>query len=267
MSMPTIPARQELDESLRPRAAGQLVHSPSGVARKPAPNLHAGDEERKVSPGWWPLRRGADTRGRNGRRLDVVALEPRIEIPAPSAAPSRVAELEQVVWEQSLALIARCTQLADLCNKHQQQKDELVGACSEIMRLERLEAEARRQSEVLEFQTQKRIEDLEAQLEAERRKSDEAKSTSTELRRRLLDAEAKLNDAHVLVVMAAERAAAKERELQRISEQSTRLKMEVDLQSKAHRAEVDRLRSFHIACINDMRSADRPWQQRAIPSK
>jgi len=251
-------ARRKPDNSLQGRAPSQLVQLLSSITGKPL-------TEGRCPPAIEPAQSNSRSLSRYDEpkaaiaqdlsRRDVVAFNPRIDVPTLPANRARIVELEQVVWEQTLALISRCTQLADLCNKHQQQKDELDLAFNEIVRLERLEAEARRAAETIELQAQGRIKELQEQLEAERGKLGEARSECTQLKKKLLDAETKLNDAHVLVVVASERNAAQDEALKRAGEEGARLRAEAETRSKAHKIEVDGLRSFHIACLDEIRRA------------
>jgi hypothetical protein len=255
MSMAATTARRKPDNSLQRRAASQLVRLLSSITGTPLTEGPWPTEEARAGRDRQSLSRYSEPRAvaaQDRSRMDV-AFHPEIVVPAPPGNRARIAELEQVVWEQTLALVARCTQLADLCNKHQQQKDELDLAFNEIMRLERLEAEARREAGTIEQQAQVRIKELQDQLEAERGKLGEARSACTQLKKKLLDAETKLNDAHVLAVIASERNAASDQALKRASEEGARLRAEADARSKAHRIEVDGLRSFHIACLDQIR--------------
>ena len=238
------------------RAASQLVRLLSSITGTSFTDGTRPPEEAQAPRDRQSLSRYSEPRGlaaQDRSRLDVMPFNPEIVAPAPPGNRARIAELEQVVWEQTLALVSRFTQLADLCNKHQQQKDELDLAFNEIMRLERLEAEARREVGTIEQQAQAQIKELQAQLEAERLKLGEARSACTQLKKKLLDAETKLNDAQVLVVVASERCAASDRALKRASEEGARLRAEADARSKAHKIEVDGLRSFHIACLDQIR--------------
>lgn len=259
--MSAITARRNPDDGLQHRPASQRVHLLCSIAGK----LLAGDSwlpqgarphTGRPSLDRYERSKGPPADGVSGAA--VVPCTPRVDVPAGPSNRARIVELEQLVWEQTLALISRCTQLADLCNKHQQQKDELDLARTEIMRLKHREEEARRQAAAIELQAQARLKEMQEQLEAERGKLDGARSACTQLRKKLLDAEAKLNEAHVLVVIASERATAKEQELELASKAGDRLRAEAETRLKAHKAEVDRLRSFHLACLDELRHSGAP---------
>lgn len=109
------------------------------------------------------------------------------------------------MWRQSVALVARCTQLADLCNKYQQKTDKLNSALSEIAHLKGCEEKAERESQVHRACAQMRIRALEERLEMKRQKLLEYRHAFTDIQNSLLAAETKLNDAQLFVVMASER--------------------------------------------------------------
>jgi hypothetical protein len=259
--MTAAPARRKANEDLQLLGAGQPVQFRfSSMDRNNEPDLLEEGGRWPAPPAWWrlirrPVHHASDEARRAG---NVFPREPKIGVPSTAAGPARIAELEHVVWEQSLALISRYTQLADLCNKHQQQTDELNVAYGAIRRLNDLEAKARGDGDEVAARAQRRIAVLEDELEAERQKTREAISACSDSQKQLLAAETKLNDAHVLAVMASERAVACQGEREITIEELVRLKEEVGLQSKAHREEVNRIRAFHIACISELRELRRP---------
>ena len=265
--MATLRARCEKGKDLRLRSASHVLQFPvRGQVAPVDPSLDVASDARQTwhtGRRWWQIG-GADfDGGRDDVRLrsegKTFSFGPKLDTPDLSSVHSgRTAELEHLVWEQSLALISRCTQLADLCNKHQQQADEINDLRSEIARLNTLQTDTKRDADESNAQARRQIGALEMELKAERDKVQETRLAYTDLQKRLLRAETRLNHAHLLVVMASEKVTAVESELTRRMQDGVRLNAELDRESKAHRNEVDRLRAFHIACITELRTANLP---------
>lgn len=173
------------------------------------------------------------TRARDQNQgADLLLLEPRCGESYPGATPSYIEHLKAQVWRQSIALVARCTQLADLCNKYQQKTDELNSARSEIAHLKGCEETAERESKVERACAQMRIRALEERLEMKRQKLIEYRRAFTDVQNRLLAAETKLNDAQLFVVVASERVSQAERMSENLIEERDRLKAALELANK-----------------------------------
>jgi hypothetical protein len=175
----------------------------------------------------------ASSRARDQKQgADLLLLEPRCGESDPEATSSYIEHLKAQMWRQSVALVARCTQLADLCNKYQQKTDELNSARSEIANLKGCEEKAERESQVHRACAQMRIRALEERLEMKRQKLLEYRHAFTDVQNRLLAAETKLNDAQLFVVIAFERVSQIERTSNTLIKERDRLKAALDLASK-----------------------------------